>query len=85
MERKQLRAYGVSGSLGVLGEHFLGAHSLLLSEQEIEILKDRKVKVCPLPVQQLRESGSAYAGAFETGACDRSGNGRCGSRRLKPL
>lgn len=49
MERKQLRPYEYLDSLSVLGEHFLGAHSLLLSEQEIEILKDRKVKVCHCP------------------------------------
>ena len=40
---------------------------------------------CLLYTSQLRESGSTYAGAFETGACDWSGNGRRGSRRFKPF
>lgn len=35
--------------LGVLGEHFISAHSLLLSEEEKEIFARRGVKVCHCP------------------------------------
>lgn len=49
MERFQQRPYEYLESLGVLGENFLGAHSLLISEDEKEILRKRKVKVCHCP------------------------------------
>lgn len=49
MERFQMRPYEYLEYLGVLDENFLGAHSLLLSENEKEILQRRKVKVCHCP------------------------------------
>lgn len=49
MEQFQMRPYEYLESLGVLNENFLGAHSLLLSENEKEILKIRGVKVCHCP------------------------------------
>lgn len=35
--------------LGVLGEHFISAHSLLLSEEEKELFAERGVRVCHCP------------------------------------
>lgn len=49
MERFQRRPYEYLEGLGVLDEHFLGAHSLLLSEGELELLAGRQVKVCHCP------------------------------------
>lgn len=49
MEQFQMRPYEYLESLGVLNGNFLGAHSLLLSENEKEILKRRGVKVCHCP------------------------------------
>lgn len=49
MERFQKRPYEYLEELGVLDEHFLGAHSLLLSEGELELLAGRQVKVCHCP------------------------------------
>ena len=46
---------------GVLSERFLGAHSLILSEEEKEFIREKKVKNLSLSVQQLRKSSSGYA------------------------
>ena len=35
--------------MGALGSHFLGAHSLILTEAEIELIKERGVRVCHCP------------------------------------
>ncbi|MFQ7311100.1 MAG: amidohydrolase family protein [Sellimonas sp.] len=49
MERYKKRPYEYLESRGVLGRQFLGAHSLLLSEREKEIIKERGVKICHCP------------------------------------
>ncbi len=49
MEREQLRPYEYLDRIGVLGENFLGAHSLLLSEEEKALLKEKQVKICHCP------------------------------------
>ena len=49
LEREQLRPYQYLDRLGVLGDNFLGAHSLLLSEDEKELIRERGVKVCHCP------------------------------------
>lgn len=49
LQRKQLRPVEYLESLGVLGEHFISAHSLLLSEGEKQLLAKRDVKVCHCP------------------------------------
>lgn len=49
MERQKMRPYEYLDSLHVLNARFLGAHSLLLSENEIGILKNRNVKICHCP------------------------------------
>lgn len=49
MEREQLRPYEYLDSLGILKENFLGAHSLLLSENEKQLLADRKANICHCP------------------------------------
>ena len=49
MERFQMRPYEYLEKLGVLNENFLGAHSLLLSENEKEILEKGGIKVCHCP------------------------------------
>ncbi len=49
MEREQMRPYEYLEKLGILGEHFIGAHSLLLSEDEKQLLAKRGVNVCHCP------------------------------------
>ena len=49
LEHYKMRPYEFLESRKLLGENFLGAHSLLLSEDEMEILKERKVKICHCP------------------------------------
>lgn len=49
LEKKQLRPFAYLEKLGVLDPHFIGSHSILLSEQEKDILKKRDVKVCHCP------------------------------------
>ena len=49
MEREQMRPYEYLEKLGILGEHFIGAHSLLLSEDEKQLLAQRGVNVCHCP------------------------------------
>ena len=49
LEREQLRPYEYLDCLGILGPDFIGVHSLLLSEEEKEIMAERGVKVCHCP------------------------------------
>lgn len=49
LQRKQMRPIEYLEQLGVLDERFLAAHSILLSENEKEILQNRDVKVCHCP------------------------------------
>lgn len=49
IKREGKRPYEYLESLGVLDNRFLGAHSLILSEREMELLKERDVKVCHCP------------------------------------
>ena len=49
MERKQMRPYEYLDSLGVLGPDFLGAHSLILSEREMELIQERGAVLCHCP------------------------------------
>ena len=49
IEREHMRPYEYLDSLGILGSNFLGAHSLLLSEGEKELIRERGVKICHCP------------------------------------
>lgn len=49
MEREGMLPYEYLEKMGALGEHFLGAHSLILSEHEKEIIKNYGVKICHCP------------------------------------
>ena len=49
MERKQMRPYEYLEKLGILDEHFLGAHSLILSEREMELIQERGAVLCHCP------------------------------------
>lgn len=50
LEKFQKRPYEYLESLGVLDENFLGAHSILLSENEMDIIKNRDTKVVHCPI-----------------------------------
>ncbi len=49
MEREGMLPYEYMEKMGALGEHFLGAHSLILSEHEKELIKKYGVKLCHCP------------------------------------
>lgn len=49
IRREGVRPYEYLENLGVLNSRFLGAHSLILSDHERELLKERGVKVCHCP------------------------------------
>lgn len=49
LQNRQMRPVEYLDRLGVLGPHFLSAHSLLLSENEKAIFGERDVKVCHCP------------------------------------
>lgn len=49
LERFRLRPVEYLDRLGVLGPHFLAAHSILLSDSEIDLMAERGVKVVHCP------------------------------------
>lgn len=49
LQREQMRPMEYLESLGVLGENFVSAHSILLSENEKDIAARNDVKVCHCP------------------------------------
>lgn len=49
LEREKMRPYEYLEKLGVLNSRFLGSHSLLLSETEMEIVQAHGVKSCHCP------------------------------------
>ena len=49
LEREGMLPYEYLEKMGALGEHFLGAHSLILSEHEKEIIGKYGVKLCHCP------------------------------------
>lgn len=49
LQKKQCRPLEYLEMLDILGEHFVSAHSLLLSPREEQILERRNVKVCHCP------------------------------------
>jgi 5-methylthioadenosine/S-adenosylhomocysteine deaminase len=50
LENFQMRPFEYLESLGVLDDHFLGAHSILLSENEIDIIKRYNSKIVHCPI-----------------------------------
>lgn len=56
MEHYQMRPYEYLESLGVLSDRFLGAHSLLLSENEMELIQEHGVKICYCPFSNCGKS-----------------------------
>lgn len=49
LQKKQMRPLEYLESLGILNEHFISAHSILLSENEKDILERNQVRVCHCP------------------------------------
>ena len=49
LEREGMRPYEYLEKMQVLGGNFLGAHSLILTDREKELVRDRGVKVCHCP------------------------------------
>ena len=47
--REGMRPYEYLEKLGILDEHFLGAHSLILSEREMELIQERGAVLCHCP------------------------------------
>lgn len=49
IKREGMRPYEYLEKMQVLDSHFLGAHSLILSDEEMALLKERGVKTCHCP------------------------------------
>ncbi len=49
LERYGMRPYEFLANRGILSSQFLGAHSLMLSEKETELLQEYEVKICHCP------------------------------------
>lgn len=49
VKREGVRPYEYLEKMQVLGRNFLGAHSLVLSEEEKALLKEREVRICHCP------------------------------------
>ncbi|WP_320955861.1 amidohydrolase family protein [Enterocloster asparagiformis] len=49
LEREGMRPYEYLEKMQVLGGNFLGAHSLILTDREKELVRERGVKVCHCP------------------------------------
>lgn len=49
LEREGVRPYEYLERMGILNGNFLGAHSLILSENEKQIVKERGVRTCHCP------------------------------------
>ncbi|WP_308783802.1 amidohydrolase family protein [uncultured Blautia sp.] len=49
IQREGMRPYEYLEKKGVLSDRFLGAHSLLLSESEKELIRERGIKLCHCP------------------------------------
>ncbi|MDO5348891.1 MAG: amidohydrolase family protein [Lachnospiraceae bacterium] len=49
IQREGMRPYEYLEKMGVLGSNFLGAHSLILSDEEKALIQERGVKVCHCP------------------------------------
>ncbi len=49
IEREGMEPYLYLDKMGALSSHFLGAHSLILTEEEMDLIKARGSKVCHCP------------------------------------
>lgn len=49
IKREGMRPYEFLEKMGVLSDQFLGAHSLILSEEEKQLIKELGVKICHCP------------------------------------
>lgn len=49
IKREGMRPYEYLEKMGVLSDRFLGAHSLILSEEEKVLVKERGVRICHCP------------------------------------
>lgn len=69
LQRKQLRPAEYLDSLGVLGPHFISAHSLLLSESEKELYQKHQVKVCHCPFSNCGKGVPDTPSLLQKGIC----------------
>lgn len=49
IKREGMRPYEYLEKMGVLNSNFLGSHSLVLSEEEKALIKEREIKLCHCP------------------------------------
>ncbi|MGN0371675.1 MAG: amidohydrolase family protein [Enterocloster sp.] len=69
LQRKQKRPVEYLDSLGVFTPRFISAHSLLLSEEEKDILKERGAKVCHCPFSNCGKGVPDTPGLLRRGIC----------------
>lgn len=69
LQHFQMRPYEYLDSLGVLSDRFIGAHSIMLSEHEKTLLRDRNVKVCHCPFSNCGKGIPDTPSLLEQGIC----------------
>ncbi|MFC7395047.1 amidohydrolase family protein [Scopulibacillus cellulosilyticus] len=67
LENFQMRPYEFLESLGVLDQNFLGAHSILLSENEMEIIKKYNSKIVHCPISNAGKGFTKTPGLLQKG------------------
>ncbi|WP_245832914.1 amidohydrolase family protein [Oceanobacillus timonensis] len=67
LENFQMRPYELLESLGVLDENFLGAHSILLSEHEMELIQQYNSKVVHCPISNAGKGFTKSPGLMQKG------------------
>lgn len=69
LQRKQCRPIEYLGNLGILGPHFVSAHSLLLSPSEERLLEQEDVKVCHCPFSNCGKAVPNTPSLLERNIC----------------
>ncbi|WP_077602582.1 amidohydrolase family protein [Oceanobacillus sojae] len=67
LENFQMRPYEYLESLGVLDENFLGAHSILLSENEMDLIQKYDSKVAHSPISNAGKGVTKTPGLMQKG------------------
>lgn len=67
LENFQMRPYEYLESLGVLDENFLGAHSILLSENEMNLIQKHDSKVAHSPISNAGKGVTKTPGLMQKG------------------
>ncbi len=85
IRREGMRPYEYLEQMGVLSDRFLGAHSLLLSDREKELVRDRGVILCHCPFSNCGKGVPRTPELLEMGVVPGFGYRRGRPRGPKPV